>query len=629
MNPFNFFNKGKQNTSDNQSGGSQVSNMVKGLFKNKLLVSCLIGAGGLLFFLLAIICIVIVPIIAIDSGIKGIQKTLDDAGNSVGSFFESLGNLFTTGYWGTGEEVFYRVVGDKYEHYMSKGIQIDVPLVLSAVFVGNTAMMNTNNECTIIEPEQSEESSDTPPEIQYDCGDEQTQQSYNDLRKEAIKLMEGMVDGNSVKSEEQYRQWLYDNFIEDKLKAMGTRIPSDEKERDKLFNDLIDQIYFNRDMYEAALNNFQDPDSGGPGICSFNINSSAGLQTVSNVKVRLLGCTASGGSSGPLEGEELVDLEKYILGVTYTENGGAPDEAIKMQAIAARSFALTRSYGGKITTEDGASVIQIRACTWDQAYCDPDKGCWSNGAGGEYGNTIHSGYDASKPWSKPALPENDRIRSLVAETAGQVVVDKDGKVLNTPYMSDVQQQWNAMANQGKSVAEMVKKTYPNAVEVTSNCTGGGNGSLAGGPDFSNAAAWKSPSNPYAPSYYGQCTWFAWGRFYEIYGYDPGFNNACGAGGCGNGYQCVDGVLKTHPDKFVKSKTPTVGAVGSSDYNHNHVFIVTGVNGDQITIQEGNLDGVSNSWNVAIKDWHTVTYSLSQIRMYYGDVTFANPKNPPK
>lgn len=627
MNPFNFFNKNKPNTNESQSGGSQVNNMVKGLFKNKLIIPFITSFGGFFIIIIAAACLIILPIAAIDNAINGINKATEDS--SGGGFLESLGNFFTTGYWGSSEEVFYHVVGDKYKYYISKGIQVDAPLVLSAVFIGNSVMMNTNSECTITETPQDEDSPDAPPEVQYDCGDEQTEQSYNDLRSEAIKLMEGMVDGNSVKSEEEYRQWLYDNFIENKLKAMGTKIPTDEEEKDQLFNDLIDQIYFNRDMYEAALNDFQDVDSGGTGVCSFNINSSAGLQTISNVKVRLLGCTAGGGSSGPLEDEELVDLEKYILGVTYTENGGAPDEAIKMQAIAARSFALTRSYGGKITTEDGYSVIQIRACTWDQAYCDPDKGCWSAGAGGEYGNTIHTGYDASKPWSKAPLPENDRIRTLVAETAGQVVVDKDGNVLNTPYMSDVQQQWNAMANQGKSVAEMVKKTYPNAVEVTSNCTGGGNGSLAGGPDFSNAAAWKSPSNPYAPSYYGQCTWFAWGRFYEIYGYDPGFNNACGAGGCGNGYQCVDGVLKTHPDKFVKSKTPTVGAVGSSDYNHNHVFIVTGVNGDQITIQEGNLDGVSNSWNVAIKDWHTVTYSLSQIRMYYGDVTFANPKNPPK
>lgn len=624
MNPFNFFNKGKQNTSDNQSGGSQVTNMLKGLLKNKLFVPIMAGVGGFFVIIIAAACLIILPIAAIDNGMNGIQKALDDAGSSVGSFFESLGNFFTTGYWGTGEEVFYRVVGDKYEYYASKGIQIDAPLVLSAVFIGNSARMNTNSECTIIEPEQSEESSDTPPEIQYDCGDEQTQQSYNDLRNEAIKLMEGMVDGNSVKSEEEYRQWLYDNFIENKLKAMGTKIPTDEEERDQLFNDLIDQIYFNRDMYEAALNDFQDTDSDGVGACSFNINSSAGLQTVSNVKVRLLGCTAGGGTTGPLEDEELVDLEKYILGVTYTENGGAPDEAIKMQAIAARSFALTRSYGGEVTTEDGYSVIQIRACTWDQAYCDPDKGCWSNGAGGEYGNTIHSGYDASKPWSKAPLPENDRIRALVAETTGQVVVDKDGKVLNTQYMSDVQQQWNAMANQGKSVAEMVKKTYPNAVEVTSNCTGGGDGSLEGNPNFANAAAWKSPSNVYAAQgLYGQCTWFAWGRFYEIYGYSPGFS--------ANGGDWVDELVRVHGDKFEKSNTPKVGAIFSAKNPApwGHVGIVTGVNGDQITIQEGNLDGATNTFDAATKDWHTVTYSLSTLRTIYSGLTFANPKQSPK
>lgn len=45
----------------------------------------------------------------------------------------------------------------------------------------------------------------------------------------------------------------------------------------------------------------------------------------------------------------------------------------------------------------------------------------------------------------------------------------------------------------------------------------------------------------------QCTWFAWGRFYELYGYDPGFT--------GNGWDCVDELLQAHPDKFERSTTP--------------------------------------------------------------------------
>ncbi len=620
------------NRNNGQSIGEQITNTVKGFLKSKLLLP-LAGGGGFLLFLILIITIVIMPLVAIDDAMNGVKKTLDDAGKATGSFFESLGNFFTTGYWGSSEEVFYKVVGDRYDYYIQKGINVDAPLVLSAVFVGNTMMNNTNSECTI-EPKEVEEGE--MPDINLDCGDDVTEQSYGELRKEAIYLMDGMVNGSSVKSEEEYRKWLHDNYIEDKLKRMGVDIPKDEKEREKLFEDTIDQIYFNKVMYEAALNGFKDEETTG-NVCQFKVGTSSGIQTISNVKVRLLGCTASGGSSGPLEDEELVDLETYVLGTTRQENGGAPDEAVKMQAIAVRSFLLSRRMGeiGKITNENGYSVVQIRACTWDQAYCNPDKGCWSNGAGGEGGNTIHTGYDPSKPWTRPPIPENDRVRALVAETAGQVVVDKDGKVLNTDYKSDVQQQWNAMANQGKTVAEMVKKTYPNAVEITSNCTGGGDGSIEGNPNFENAAAWKAPSNPYAPNYYGQCTWFAWGRFYEIYGYSPGFT--------GPGYACADETYEAHRDKFTdpeNTKFPVAGAVGSSDkgIGHNHVFIVTGVEGNKITIQEGNLNQehgdnynhyVPDSWGYAIKDWRTVTLTIDQLRGLYGDVRFANPINPPK
>ena len=59
----------------------------------------------------------------------------------------------------------------------------------------------------------------------------------------------------------------------------------------------------------------------------------------------------------------------------------------------------------------------------------------------------------------------------------------------------------------------------------------------------NKDAWVT-NNPYSMSgLYGQCTWFAWGRFYEIYGYDPGFR--------GNGYSCANELLRAHSDKFYK------------------------------------------------------------------------------
>ena len=146
------------------------------------------------------------------------------------------------------------------------------------------------------------------------------------------------------------------------------------------------------------------------------------------------------------------------------------------------------------------------------------------------------------------------------------------------------------------------------------------GSIEGMPNFSNEEVWKG-LNPY--SCMGQCTWFAWGRFYEIYGYDPGFR--------GDGYQCAEQLVNAHPDKFELSSRPKAGAVGSSDKLHNHVWIVTGVDGDNITIHEGNLSGYNGDilacdpWEYAKDDWQEKTYTWSELKRTYGNMTFANPK----
>lgn len=136
------------------------------------------------------------------------------------------------------------------------------------------------------------------------------------------------------------------------------------------------------------------------------------------------------------------------------------------------------------------------------------------------------------------------------------------------------------------------------------------------PNFDNYDAWVN-KNPYAQAkLYGQCTWFAWGRFYELYGYSPGFIR--------DGWKCVDQLLKTHGDKFERSTTPKAGAVFSG-IGRNHVGIVIDVKGDVLIIQEGNLDGKTNTFKDARKDWHTKEYTLSQLRAAMQGVIFANPK----
>ena len=136
------------------------------------------------------------------------------------------------------------------------------------------------------------------------------------------------------------------------------------------------------------------------------------------------------------------------------------------------------------------------------------------------------------------------------------------------------------------------------------------------PNFNNMDAWIT-KNPYAKAgLYGQCTWFAWRRFYELYGYDPGFT--------GNGWDCVDELVRAHPDKFERSSTPKKGAVFSG-IGKNHVSIVLKVDGNNITIQDGNYDGITNTFEDAKKDWQTNTYTLDYYQSRMGGSVFGDPK----
>lgn len=145
------------------------------------------------------------------------------------------------------------------------------------------------------------------------------------------------------------------------------------------------------------------------------------------------------------------------------------------------------------------------------------------------------------------------------------------------------------------------------------------------PDYTNNRAWKKSASPYnTPFLWGQCTWFAWARFYEMYGFSPEFY--------GNGYDCVSQLLDAHSDKFKLSKKPAAGAVFSSDVAHNHVGIVLDYDEkrDLLTIQEGNLDGISNSnWEEAIQDYRTIRLTSKDMQVLYGNVTYAVPRSETK
>lgn len=247
-------------------------------------------------------------------------------------------------------------------------------------------------------------------------------------------------------------------------------------------------------------------------------------QQMSNVQVALLQC-ADDTRFDPIPNETIIDLETYITGVVYAENGGSSNyEALKTQAVAARTYALT-NYDKIETDSSGNTLIKLRNCTERQVYCDPNNGCWSNSK--DAGGTVHSGQDSSKPYNKVPLPSTSKVWTAVKETTGEVILDSNGDILSIGYTSTEQNKWNSMA---ADYVTMLMDTYGTADSVNSECktvgdvsgSGTQGGTLVEG-DCSN----YSSSSPYWTSLNifnePQCTWYAYGRALQILVETAGMN----------------------------------------------------------------------------------------------------------
>lgn len=199
--------------------------------------------------------------------------------------------------------------------------------------------------------------------------------------------------------------------------------------------------------------------TGSGSLTSYNYGSSSsfkinGKEYSGEIKVRLY---KNDQFELVYSDDRLIDFDKYILGVAYQEVGGGTDsvseQVFKTQAIAARSYALTRGagMGGKlaITEENGYIVINIRQTTSDQAYCDPDIGYKP-----EQVNNCSSGH--------PALSSDSPLRKWANEVEGLVLVDSKGEVVYTPYTNVEQNKWRGMAEGGMKYDEILIKHYDSA-----------------------------------------------------------------------------------------------------------------------------------------------------------------------
>ena len=247
----------------------------------------------------------------------------------------------------------------------------------------------------------------------------------------------------------------------------------------------------NDDEYMTThFNSFTNKFSGSSGTCKYVVGESS----YSNFKVRLY---KNDSFELVYSDDRLVDFDKYILGVAYQEAGGGTDsiseQVFKTQAIAARSYALTRGREMgvnvlQITEENGYSVINIRQTVSDQAYCDPDEGY------------LPSGQLSNCSSGHLRLPDDSPLRKWAKEVEGVVLVDSNGEVVHTPYNIDDQTVWRALAQNGMTSDEIILKHY-NAAEngYTLNATCVKTSSVEG------AEGWKQCDPRWGNMYVGSKT----------------------------------------------------------------------------------------------------------------------------
>lgn len=288
---------------------------------------------------------------------------------------------------------------------------------------------------------------------------------YSEIKDSDIKqVIDSMFDGN------MYNEELFKNNLTNTI--IPKYLPKVKKEEER--KQLVDEIFEYIKNYYDLIGKEYSPQCSLVGSCSYDIkgfynNGSGNVSKnikASNIKVRLMECGSpyGNGNNNKAIDQPLVDFENYVGGVTYAVMGtNAPAEAIKAQMVVARSFALARassnSSGKKLEQENNQWILQISSCASDQEFCNINQGCSYMGNANGRGGIIKSGIINGAFKTIQPIPANDKFRSYLHETQGEVLVNSQGYVINTTYTSAEQQQFIELANKGLNYKQILMQVY--------------------------------------------------------------------------------------------------------------------------------------------------------------------------
>lgn len=289
---------------------------------------------------------------------------------------------------------------------------------------------------------------------------------YKDMTTWTImKIADAMFDGNTY-SEETFKQNLISYIIPE---ALPNTL---DGEREQLAEDVFDYI----ERYYSLIGKEEGSSCASTGSCAYDIkgfyiesrgNVAKSMQ-ISNLKVRLMECGRpyGNGTYGKAIDQDLVDFEDYVAGVAYAEVGPSANyEVLKAQMVIARSFALARptamnnALGKKLEEENGQWILQITSCVADQVFCNINEGCSYMGGGDGQGGIVRSGKVAGANRTRDPLPEDHQLRKAAAETQGEVLVNSQGYIISTGYLSTEQNMFSSLASKGLNYKQILLQVY--------------------------------------------------------------------------------------------------------------------------------------------------------------------------
>lgn len=246
-----------------------------------------------------------------------VNQYIQDANASEKILFEDLDGLLVLSDWckpgdtnceKQATQKYYEELENVYNKYKEKNVELDVQLITATIFYANT---HRNDLFT-----ESDDSTDI----------EQGNIKLSDIDR----LASNMVNGNSI-DYDKYRNYLISTYIPNRFSSLY----SDRDDKEEAIEEIADAI--------MGFSSLEGIGSGEFASCNV-INTSCS------------GITISGGAYAGT-----YTLEEYIAGVISHEVGsGWPDEALKAQAIAARSYALsyTNNCTKTIANSTGAQTFE-------------------------------------------------------------------------------------------------------------------------------------------------------------------------------------------------------------------------------------------------------------------------------